>query len=260
MQAFFRSSGDGRYESTELTRGPWDEGAQHAGPPSALMARALEQCEPRDDAQVVRVSVEILRPVPIAPLEVSAEVLRPGRRVELLGASMRAGGHEVMRAQGWRIRTTDTGVRAGVHEAPPPGPETVPPAPAFPWTSEVGYHTAMEWRFVKGEFVGPGEATVWMRMRHPLIAGETPSPLSRMLIAADSGNGVSAVLDWREWLFINTDLTVHMHRPPVGEWVCLSASSTIEPHGIGLAVSRIYDEQGAVGTGVQSLLVERLGG
>jgi hypothetical protein len=259
VEAFFLPAGDGRYESTELTRGPWDAASQHAGPPSALLGRALEQCQPRPDTQVIRVTVEILGPVPIAPLEVSAGVLRPGRKVELLTASLRAGGREVMRAQGWRLRTGDVGIRAGLHAPAPPGPDGLQAAPPFPWTSDVGYHTAMEWRFVDGEFLVPGAATVWMRMRYPLVADETPSPLTRMLIAADSGNGVSAVLDWRRWVFINTDLTVHMHRPPAGEWVCLEAASTIHAHGVGLAASTIFDRQGSVGAGMQSLLVDRRG-
>ena len=255
MDAFFEPGGAGRFRATALTRGPWDPAAQHAGPPSALLARTLEQCGARDDAQIVRITVEILRPVPIGVLDVSAEVLRPGRNVELLAGELRSDGKPLLRATAWRIRTADIGLEAGLDADPPAPPEELPQAPSFPWSDDVGYHVAMEWRFASGAFLTPGPATVWMRMRHPLIAGEAVSPLTRVMIAADSGNGVSAALDFGRYLFINTDLTVALHRYPAGAWVCLDAQTTIQPTGIGLAESRIFDQQGVLGRGLQSLFV-----
>jgi hypothetical protein len=115
----------------------------------------------------------------------------------------------------------------------------------------------MEWRFVEGSFLQSGPATVWLRMRHPLLPGEQPSPLQRVLIAADSGNGVSAVLDWRQWLFINADLTVYLQRPAVGEWVCLQARTTVDGAGSGLAESVIHDRDGPVARGLQTLFVDQ---
>jgi len=114
----------------------------------------------------------------------------------------------------------------------------------------------MEWRFVAGSFLERGPATVWLRMRHPLLPGEAPSPLVRVLAAADSGNGVSAALDYQRWLFINADLTVYLVRPPVGEWVALEVATTAAG-GVGLAAGTIHDEQGPVGRGLQALLVDR---
>ena len=256
MDAFFEPDGPGRYVATELTRGPWDATAQHGGPPSALLASTLERCDGGTaQGQVVRVTTEILRPVPIGVMEVTAEVVRPGRNVEMLAGELRANGVPVMRATAWRMRTDDIGIEIGTDGDAPPPPETIAAAQAFPWTAEVGYSTAMEWRFASGRFLEPGPAAVWMRMRHPLIEGEQPSPLTRVLIAADSGNGVSAVLDFARYLFINTDLTVSLHRLPAGEWVCLDAATTIQPHGIGLAETRLFDERGVIGRGVQSLYV-----
>ena len=255
MDAFFEPAGGNRFRATELTRGPWDPAAQHAGPPSALLARTLEQCGARQNARIVRVTVEILRPVPIGVLEVSAEVLRPGRSVELLAGELRSQGEPLLRATAWRIRSDDIGVEAGLDIAAPASPEGLPQAKSFPWTADVGYHVGMEWRFATGEFLVPGPAAVWMRMRHPLVAGEDVSPLTRVMIAADSGNGVSSELDFARYLFINTDLTVALHRHPVGEWVCLDARTTIQPTGIGLAESRIFDQDGPIGRGLQSLFV-----
>jgi hypothetical protein len=120
---------------------------------------------------------------------------------------------------------------------------------------EFGYHTAMEWRFVEGAFLELGPATVWMRMRHPLVAGEEPSPLQRVLIAADSGNGVSAAVDFGRFLFINTDLSVHLYRMPAGEWVCLEARTFPDEQGVGLADTALYDERGRIGRSAQTLLV-----
>ena len=265
-EAFFLPDGD-RYVATELTRGPWDAGAQHAGPPAALLGRAIDRFGSRNGVQVARVTFEILRPVPIAALEVSTTLLRGGRSVEVVGASLSSGGSECMRATGVRIRTTELPLDS---EAPalapgadprgdlgpvPAGPEHGEPLRFFATGQQVGYHTAMEWRFVAGAFLEPGPATVWMRMRHPLLPGEDPTPLERVLIAADSGNGVSSVLDWRRWLFINPDLTVYLHRPPVGEWVCLQARTTVERAGVGLAESVVYDRGGPVARGMQSLFV-----
>ena len=256
MEAFFIAHGDA-FAATAFTRGPWDPGAQHGGPPSALIGRALERCEPREEMRIARVTFDILRPVPIATLRVEARLVRPGRSVELLEATLRdEAGTDLVRATAWRIRTSDTGIEAH-EEPPPPGPEDGAHRPFFPTGEDVGYHTAMEFRFVAGAFLEPGPATVWMRARVPVVAGEEPTPLQRVLVAADSGNGASATLDWRDHLFINCDLTVHLARHPVDEWVCLDAVTQPEPDGVGIADTALYDTRGKIGRAVQSLLVAK---
>jgi hypothetical protein len=253
MNAFYRRDGDVLHPS-ELTRGPWDAGAQHAGPPSALLGQALE----RDDWLVGRITVEVLRPVPLAPLTLAAEVVRPGRNVELVQASLRDadGGDEVARATAWRLRAVDEPVV--VPEDPPPRlPGHGSEQPFFPTGEEVGYHTAMEYRFISGSFLEAGPAVVWLRMRQPLVAGEPTSPLARVLVAADSGNGVSCALDFRRFLFINTELTVHLTREPAGEWVCLDAVTRPGTLGVGLAEAVLSDETGRLGRSAQTLLVRK---
>jgi Thioesterase-like superfamily len=255
--AFYLPDGPDRFLATELTRGPWDPAAQHAGPPAALLGRAVERVGDRADLHTARVTVEIMRPVPIAPVQVAARRLRDGRNVELVEASLTAGGVEVMRATALRIRAAELPLPPGLAEARRlEGPEQGRQEPFFPTGQEVGYHTAMEWRFVAGSFLEAGPATIWLRMRHPLLPGEAPSPLVRVLAAADSGNGVSAALEYRQWLFINADLTVYLVRPPVGEWIALEAATTVAD-GVGLARSVIHDEQGPVGRGLQALFVDR---
>jgi acyl-CoA thioesterase len=76
-----------------------------------------------------------------------------------------------------------------------------------------------------------------------------------VLAVADSGNGVSSALDFSAWAFVNTDLTVHLHRMPAGEWVCLDAATAVEPYGVGLAESRLLDRDGPLGRGAQALFV-----
>jgi hypothetical protein len=271
--AFFAPDGD-VYVPSELTRGPWDPDAQHAGPPAALIGREIERLGGGVDGQVGRITYEILRAVPIAPLRVSAHVARPGRTVELVEARLsEADGEEVMRANAWRLRSARLEIPAGLTSEAGPGligtspstlrPGFAPPSPAearpgsFPETGhDVGYHTAMEYRFAHGDFAEAGPAVTWMRMRQPLVAGEPPTPLQRVLVAADSGNGVSATLDWSRYLFINVDLTVHLHRSPTGEWVCLDAITIPEPSGVGIADTALYDERGPIGRAVQTLLID----
>jgi hypothetical protein len=248
--AFYELDGE-RFVPSELTRGPWDPGAQHAGPPSALVAREIAGSDPRDGMRVGRITLEIMRPVPLAPLTVSARVVRPGRSVELLEASLSGPDGELIRARAWRVQAGD--LRLDEQESPPAGPEAGDESAFFSTGQEVGYHTAMEYRFVKGGFLVPGPATVWMRPRVPLVAGEETTPLERVFITADSGNGVSAALDWRRTIFINTDLTVHLLREPAGEWVGLDAVTLVD--GVGMADSALYDERGRIGRAVQTLLV-----
>ncbi|MFA5890378.1 MAG: thioesterase family protein [Actinomycetota bacterium] len=254
MDAFYIDEGD-RVVPTELTRGPWDARAQHGGPPSAILARALERCGENTHFPFVRITLEILRPVPIAAVKIEARVARGSRSVELLEGSLRDDDGEIMRATAWRMRAADLDPSIEEREDPPPGPEDGEVPPFFETSRDVGYHTAMEFRFLTGSFRESGPAMAWARMRVPLVAGEEPSPLQRVLVAADSGNGISSVLDYHKWLFINTDLTVHLFRMPQGEWINLDSVTTVSARGVGLAETVLRDSDGRIGRGMQSLLV-----
>jgi hypothetical protein len=250
-EPFFEEEAD-RFLPSASTRGPWDPNAQHAGPPAALLGRAIERCEPREGMRVGRITCEILGPVPLEPLTVEAQVVRPGRSVEMLEAYLSGPEGELMRARAWRLQAGDHEVEL-TEEDRPAGPEEGSPSD-FPGTGhDFGYHEAMEYSFVRGGWQHPGPATVWMRTRVPIVDGEDPTPLERVLVAADSGNGVSAALDWRTHLFINTELTVHLMRPSEGEWVCLDAVTRVD--GLGLTETALWDERGRIGRGAQTLLV-----
>ena len=199
---------------------------------------------------------EILRPVPIARLTVSAEVVRPGRSVELIEGILADGDTEIMRARAWRVRTEPVELdEPRPAEQALPGPNHGLPRDFFPTGHETGYHAAMEVRFLSGAYLETGPARAWMRQKVALVDGEDPSPLERVLVAADSGNGVSAPLDYRRFIFINADLSVALRRMPEGEWVCLDAVSHVEPDGVGLTDTALHDELGPIGRATQSLLV-----
>ena len=258
-EAVYERDGD-LLVATELTRGPWDPGAQHAGPPAALLGRAIEGLEDAAEFHVGRLSFDILRSVPIAPLRASARVLRPGRRVQLVEAELSdTEGEVLMRATAWRLRTAAVEVPAEVAaiDPPPAGPAEGAERDFFPTGQKLGYHSAMEVRFVSGGFVELGPATVWLRMRHPLLAGEEASPLQRTLVVADVGTGVSAALDYHRYLFINVDLTVQLERLPRGEWVGVDARTLPRPEGVGTAESLLFDERGRIGRAAQTLLISR---
>jgi Thioesterase-like superfamily len=254
--AFYERSGDG-FVATELTRGPWDPGAQHAGPPSGLIGREIEKLEDAGDFHVGRVTFEILKPVPIGPVRVEAEVVRPGRSVQMVEATLSGEDGELMKARAWRLRKSEIEIPDDVVSTPPPppGPEEGSQPDFFETGQSVGYHTAMEWRSVGGGFLEPGPATVWMRMKCELVVGEEPTPLQRTLVAADVGNGISAVLDWRRYLFINVDLSVHLERMPEGEWICVDAVTLPQPDGVGTAESVLSDQRGRIGRAAQALLI-----
>jgi acyl-CoA thioesterase len=254
-ESFFLPDGGG-FRATEATRGPWSVDHQHGGPPSALLARELERAASRDAFRAARMTVEFLRPIPIDRFRVEVTSARDGKKVKTLRARLvDAQGRDVAAAEAVFIRRADVGVPATPSDGLRPAGECDPYVFPF-FGARLGYHTAMEGRLVAGTF-GSGKMTLWMRMAVPLLAGEEPSPLQRVMIAADSGNGISVALDLARYTFVNPDLTVYLVREPAGEWVGMDAQTTFGADGIGLAQARIFDDSGVVGRGLQSLVVER---
>src|SRR4051794_41079596 len=261
--AIFTAEGD-LFLPSDLARGPWSPDAQHGGAPSALLLRAVERFESAARPFVARATIELLRPVPIAPLAVRTRFVRPGKKVQLVESTLLAGDTEVARCTALRMRREAVPVPDGLPTvATPPGPDTGDTG-LPPWSAQITYaafhNEGVEHRFVGGSFGEPGPATDWIRLRVPLVAGEETSPLCRVAAAADFGNGISWVLSRNDgYGFINPDLTIYLHRYPVGEWVCLDAATYVGPHGTGLAESQLFDAQGPIGRSVQSLLIDRTG-
>jgi hypothetical protein len=224
--------------------------------------RAFEQLPARPELVMARVTYELLRPVPLGELYLEAEVVRAGRRVQLLEGSIHTpDGIEVVRARGLQVQLADSSAQVAAIAPPPQGPEhgaeDEPDADAFKAPDRPTFtRDAIEIRFVEGRF-GNGPATAWFRLRVPIVPDEAPSPLQRLAAAGDFGNGISAELSLDEYVFINPDLTLYMDRPPEGEWIGLEARTIIVPDGVGVAESVLYDSRGRVGRALQSLLVAR---
>jgi hypothetical protein len=248
-----------RLVPTPVARGPWSPDALHGGPVAALVARAAESFVGGDELQLVRITLELHRPVPLEPLSLTTSLVRPGRRVQLLDTVVEAGGVEVAWSRALRIRraSKDQRVEPTVPEDAAPDPPTLGISNSSSQDAYRAFHNeGMEIRYVKGTFSSPGPATAWFRMRCPVVLGEVPSPWQRVAAAADFGNGVSAEIAFGAGLFINPDLTVSVHRPPVGEWICLDARTRFGSPGIGAAESELWDEDGRIGRSVQNLVVE----
>lgn len=268
-ESLFEPVEGGAWMPTWFARGPWSPDALHGGPVAALLAGIAERGGGADpvagpDAvwQPARLTVELLRPVPLAPLSATATVTRPGRKVQVVDAVLRtADGITVASARLLRVRLARVDAPVTTADlAPPAGPEGLAPATS-PFDAYPAFHShGVEHRFAAGTFAEPGPAVDWIRLRVPVVPGEAPSPLQRVAAAADFGNGVSRVTDFQDLLFINPDLTIHLHREPAGEWVCLDAVTWMEDRGIALAESRLWDERGQLGRSLQSLLVEPRGG
>jgi hypothetical protein len=254
--ALFRIDGE-EVVPTELGRGPWDPNALHGGPTAALLARALERHDPGDATFVARLTVELLRPVPLAPLRVVARTARPGRNVQTLDGVVLAGDVEVARATALRVRTTDLAFPDMNPSVEPPAPPRADAPPVFPDLGVIGYWSANELQLVEGTWVDAGPGTAWIRLRAAVVEGEEPSPLQRVAAAADFGSGVGNPVRASDVGAINPDLTIHVHRELRGEWVGLQSRAWAHPLGVGMAETLLFDLDGPVGRAVQSLLVQQ---
>ncbi|WP_199254806.1 thioesterase family protein [Mycolicibacterium mengxianglii] len=248
-----------RFVACDLVRSTWTAAIQHAAPVSSLLVRALERCAHRDDTRLSRVCIDLLGGVPAeGDLWVRAQVDRPGRQIELISAEMVGLGRDgkprpVARASGWRLQQLDTRdlVAAPVAPLRPVAEATVADMKKN-W--DRNYVHSLDWRWLTTPMApGPGES--WIRPVVDLVQGEVMTPLQRLFAVADDANGIGTKLDIRKWTFLNTDLTVHVHRVPAGEWTGIRADTSYGPDGIGTTVGTLFDETGPVGAIQQSVLV-----
>jgi acyl-coenzyme A thioesterase PaaI-like protein len=249
------------FVATPLARGPWDPNALHGGPVSALAARVAEQHDPGPANFVTRLTVELYRPVPLGRLVVEAHTVRPGRRVQWIDVTMRDGkGTVVAGAHALRVERTDQPRYDVGPRAEPPG-VTMPARPAalenvpLGLPGMLGFWRATELRLAVGDWTQPGPGAAWLRLRVPVVAGEEPSALERVMAAADFASGVGNPVRMAEAGTINAELSVHVHRPAVGEWIGLDARAWAHGEGGGLCEAVIHDEQGPVGRSAQALVV-----
>ena len=261
MDAAYVELSDGVFAASPLTRGPWHPEHQHAGPPSALICRAVERAAaPEGLRHLGRLTVNLLRPAPIGECRVEATADYLGRNAGHYSGRLTAQGKEIARFTALMQRENDVPIPDGAPRHPgPPAPKPWRESPVVTMAfsgHDFGYADLVENRLALGTFFS-GPCAAWFRLNHPLVKGEAPSPYQRVAVAADSGNGISASLDFETYVFVNCDLTINLFRRPAGEWICLEARSLFCGAGFGLAESALYDEAGLIGRATQSLAVRR---
>lgn len=257
--AAYAALGARSFRASDLTRGPWHPEHQHAGPPIALVCRAIEQAaQAHGLTHLSRLTANLLRPVPIGDLTIELMTDYVGRNAGHFSAHLVAGHKEVARFTALVQRESPFELPDGLPGHPLPCLMPLPqdaPAAVFPFAGRhVGYADLVETRAARGTLFN-GPCAIWFRLRHPLLEGEAPSVYQRVAVAADSGNGISAVLDYQRYSFVNSDLSIHLLRRPVGEWVALDARTHLGSNGCGLAESALYDTQGLIGRALQSLAI-----
>jgi hypothetical protein len=256
MDAIYRVDGNRVVVSPDAA-GPWDPRMQHGSAPASLAVFAAEAIPTVVPMRVARVTIDLMRPVPLRDLTLETEVKRQGRKIQLCGVRLHADGVVVVAATVLKIKREALPLPPDIADLPIalPGPEASRPEPADFSTSP--FVKGVSLRAARGRFGVPGPGAIWYRVDRPLIAGADVSQAMRAVVAADFCNGTSAALDFRQWTFINADLTVSFAREPVGEWILLDAESWIGRDGAGLAMARLGDVSGYFGRAVQSLVIEK---
>lgn len=252
MEAIFRVDGAHVVTSPDAA-GPWDPNMQHGGAQASLVVWAAERIPAAVPMQVARVTIDLMRPAPVAPLTLETEVLREGRKIQLCAVRLFANGTLTVGATVLKIKKQAQALPDDVIEPPldVPAPEQ---SRLEPQNSPFGL--GMTIRAARGRFGGLGPGAIWYRADRPLVEGSPISQAMRAAAASDFCNASSA-LDYRKWTFLNADLTVSMAREPVGGWILLDAVSWIGPAGAGLAMARLADMRGYFGRCAQSLVIER---
>lgn len=266
-EALFARPAPDVFVPTGYSRGPWDDRHCHGGPVAALLARAVEQLDdgsPPGHWQIARLSIELTRPVPVgAELHLTTEVERAGRSVSLVAARLADDGVVVAHVRALRIRRADVDVTGAVepHDPLPPGADgTQPVSWQLPTDDTLRFHShGSEHRVVAGAMDRPGPTTDWVALRVPVLAGEQPTGVERVAAVTDFGNGISSGIASEDVAFINPDLTIHLLRPPVGEWIAIASATHYglpDNVGVAMAESAIYDVDGRIGRSVQSLILQ----
>ncbi|MNZ94732.1 hypothetical protein D3C78_1138460 [compost metagenome] len=252
------------WQPSVLSRGPWDPRAQHGGAPSALLAHLAESAMTEPGWQLTRLSMELIKPVPVAPLSVRQEI-HAARSTTRMTLELYADAVLVARAHALLLRGQPFALPP---QTPGWSPDRLLPLPddctaplRIPGLPEgTAFHTAaVEGRVARGDLRQPGPAAAWFRMSVPLVQGQSSSPAMRAAAAADFGNGLSWILPAERYLFANADMSLHLHRPPEGEWIGVASETQADGGGAGTTLSRLYDQHGPVGVAVQSLVLRERG-
>ncbi|MCV6974421.1 thioesterase family protein [Mycobacterium bourgelatii] len=252
---YYRRLGtDGDYQifdSTDYTRSNWDPEIQYGSPPLALLTKLIEELSADSGLRVGRLGLDILGAIPVRPVRVRAWVERPGSRVCMMVGEMSAD-RVVARVTAWLIAISDT-TDAASDRYPPLAEGPAQPLPAT-FLGIGGYFDALHWRPQQAD----GAAAVsWFSPLAHIVDTDPTTALQRLAAVVDCANGVGAVLDPREFFFMNTDTVVHLHRLPTGSDFALRARASVGPDGVGVTTGQVFDRDGFIGTSAQPLLVQR---
>lgn len=256
MTAIYRVDGNSVITSPDAA-GPWDRRMQHGSAPASLVTWAAERIPTPVPMDIARVTIDLMRPVPVAPLAIATEVLREGRKIQLCGIKLLADGVQVVGATVLKIRRQVLTLPEDVEELPVtlPSPEDSLVEDGHAATSPFVRSVSMR---AARQALRPSRRRRDMVPGRPSVdRGEALSQAMRAVVAADFSNGTASTLDFRAWTYINADLTVNFSRQPIGEWILLDGRSWIGPDGAGLAMSRLADRRGYFGRAVQSLVIEK---
>ena len=261
-------SGSQRFELSPAARGPWRPDAAHGGAPGALLARAMESFGSGSGMRLASFQSVFLGPVMLGPVELEAEVLKPGKRQMVVAARLLSGDRTLIEARGVLLRSGRIDLPPGVgqsaaddHAMPPP--EDFGETEEGRWGNdgEIAFHkTSNTIRAVEG---GPDQirpdGAAWFRLDSPVVPGEPPTPAQRAVAAADFGNGLAHPVPFGDYVFVNCDLNIWLLREPVGEWIGLRSLTEVSANGSGVTRSALHDREGRFGTAGQSLYVDVAG-
>lgn len=239
------------FNPTDYTRSNWNPEIQHGSPPLALLTKLIEELSAGSGLRIGKLGLDILGAIPVAPVRARAWVERPGSRVSMIVAEMVAD-RVVARVSAWLVAVSDTAEVAS--DRYPPLVEGAAVARPAAFMNVRGYFDALDWRPQHPD----GQAAVsWMRPTAHIVDAEPTTALQRLAAVVDCANGVGAILDPRQYFFMNTDTVVHLHRLPSGDDFALRARASIGADGVGVTTTEVFDKTGFVGTSAQTLLVQR---
>ena len=259
-----RSDDDDLFLPSEFARSVWSLELVHGAATAALLARTAERAL-RPGLRIVRLTVDLMRPVPLQPLAARAVLVRDGKRIQVIQAGLylvggEGDGLEVGRATALAMRESDLSTE-GVLEidaATPPDPETLAAMPGKVTSDGGSYHDSIEWR--SSEEWGTAERPMlWIRNRTHILPGEPLSPVARAVATADA---LSPLANFAPPFaddsigFINADITLYLHREPSDEWLCVVAQSRQSGRGYAVSSGALYDRRGPVGRIVLASLAQ----
>lgn len=257
-ECFFTTDDNLWFKPTSHTRGPWHEDHCHAGPPTALIARAIELGN--TNQKLVRLTVNLIRPIPYAGFRIESEITRQGRIVSTSAATLLDENNKAcatavalqmspQNTQALPTHHVSFGKHTDAHAGDFPIRKTLHDKPAFN-----GNGVAV--KYPDSHDPEPGPTTAWMKTV-PLFENETPSAFQRICPLADCGNAFGRNAEPWDVNFMNPDLTILLHRDPVGEWLGTHSVGYWEETGIGMADAQLFDETGSVGRALQTLLLRK---